>query len=129
MDPVALVEAIVEEVTCPICMNFLREPVSMDCGHTFCHSCVSGLWEIPGGSQNWSYTCPLCRAPVQPRNLRPNWQLASVVEKVHLLRTCPEVGLKGDVCELHREQLNMFCKEDGLMMCNACSQSPEPRGP
>nr|XP_020039360.1 LOW QUALITY PROTEIN: E3 ubiquitin-protein ligase TRIM68-like [Castor canadensis] len=125
MDPVALVEAIVEEVTCPICMNFLREPVSMDCGHTFCHSCVSGLWEIPGGSQNWSYTCPLCQAPVQPRNLRPNWQLASVVEKVHLLRTCPEVGLKGDVCELHREQLNMFCKEDGLMMCNACSQSPE----
>jgi len=35
------------------------------------------------------------------------------------------MGLKGDVCELHREQLKMFCKEDGLIMCEACSQSPE----
>uniref|UniRef100_G1M9B4 Tripartite motif containing 68 n=1 Tax=Ailuropoda melanoleuca TaxID=9646 RepID=G1M9B4_AILME len=125
MDPAALAEAIVEEVACPICMTFLREPVSIDCGHSFCHSCLSGLWEVPGESQNWGYTCPLCRAPVQPRNLRPNWQLANVVEKVRLLGLQPGMGLKGDVCELHREPLKMFCKEDGLIMCEACSQSPE----
>ncbi|EAW68835.1 tripartite motif containing 68 [Homo sapiens] len=125
MDPTALVEAIVEEVACPICMTFLREPMSIDCGHSFCHSCLSGLWEIPGESQNWGYTCPLCRAPVQPRNLRPNWQLANVVEKVRLLRLHPGMGLKGDLCERHGEKLKMFCKEDVLIMCEACSQSPE----
>lgn len=125
MDPIALVEAIVEEVACPICMTFLKEPVSIDCGHTFCHSCLSGLWRVPAESQNWSCTCPLCRAPVQPRNMRPNWQLASVAEKVRLLQLCPGMVLKGDVCELHREQIKMFCKEDGLMMCEACSQLPE----
>lgn len=114
-----------EEVACPICMTFLREPVSIDCGHSFCHSCLSGLWEIPGESQNWGYTCPLCRAPVQPRNLRPNWQLANVVEKVRLLRLHPGMGLKGDLCECHGEKLKMFCKEDVLIMCEACSQSPE----
>uniref|UniRef100_A0A2K6QEW1 RING-type E3 ubiquitin transferase n=1 Tax=Rhinopithecus roxellana TaxID=61622 RepID=A0A2K6QEW1_RHIRO len=124
MDPTALVEAIVEEVACPICMTFLREPVSIDCGHSFCHSCLSGLWEIPGESQNWGYTCPLCRAPVQPRNLRPNWQLANVVEKVHLLRLHPGMGPKGDLCERHGEKLKMFCKEDFLIMCEACSRSP-----
>uniref|UniRef100_A0A8D2B2X8 Tripartite motif containing 68 n=1 Tax=Sciurus vulgaris TaxID=55149 RepID=A0A8D2B2X8_SCIVU len=128
MDPTALVQAIVEEVACPICMTFLKEPVSIDCGHTFCHSCLSGLWQVPAESQNWGHTCPLCRAPVQPRNLRPNWQLASVVEKVRLLQLCPGMGLKGDLCELHREQIKMFCKEDGLMMCEACSQSPEHEG-
>lgn len=125
MDPAALVEAVVEEMTCPICMTFLREPVSIDCGHSFCHSCLSGLWEVPGESQNWSYTCPLCRAPVQPRNLRPNWQLANVVEKVRLLELHTEMGLKADMCELHRQQLKMFCREDGLIMCQACSHSPE----
>ncbi|KAI5228244.1 E3 ubiquitin-protein ligase TRIM68 [Manis pentadactyla] len=125
MDPAALVEAVVEEVACPICMTFLREPVSIDCGHSFCQSCLSGLWEVPGESQNWSYTCPLCRAPVQPRNLRPNWQLASVVEKVRLLGLHAGMGLKGDMCELHREQPKIFCKEDGLIMCEACSRSPE----
>ncbi|KAM6158397.1 E3 ubiquitin-protein ligase TRIM68 [Rhynchocyon petersi] len=125
MDPAALVEAIVEEVVCPICMTFLKEPVSIDCGHTFCHGCLSGLWKVPGESQNWAYTCPLCRAPVQPSNLRPNWQLANVVEKIRLLGPNPGTGLKGDTCELHGEWLKLFCKEDGLIMCEACSQSPE----
>ncbi|KAM4845268.1 E3 ubiquitin-protein ligase TRIM68 [Thomomys bottae] len=125
MDPKALVEAIVEEVACPICMTFLKDPMSIDCGHTFCHSCLSSLWKVPGESQNWGYTCPLCRAPVQPKNLRPNWQLANVVEKVRQLGPCPEMGLKSDVCELHGEQLKMFCQEDGTMMCKSCSQSPE----
>lgn len=125
MDPIALMEAIVEEVACPICMTFLKEPVSIDCGHSFCHSCLSGLWQVPAESQNWGCTCPLCRAPVQPRNLRPNWQLASVAEKVRLLQLCPGMGLKGDVCELHGEQIKMFCKADGLMMCEACSRCPE----
>uniref|UniRef100_A0A2K5YT15 RING-type E3 ubiquitin transferase n=1 Tax=Mandrillus leucophaeus TaxID=9568 RepID=A0A2K5YT15_MANLE len=128
MDPTALVEAIVEEVACPICMAFLREPVSIDCGHSVCHSSLSGLWEIPGESQNWGYTCPLCRAPVQPRNLRPNWQLANVVEKVCLLRLYPGMGLKGDLCEHHGEKLKMFCKEDVLIMCEACSRSPQHEG-
>ncbi|EPQ20031.1 E3 ubiquitin-protein ligase TRIM68 [Myotis brandtii] len=125
MDPAALVEAVVEELACPICMAYLREPVSIDCGHSFCHSCLAGLWEVPGESQNWGYTCPLCRTPVQPGNLRPNWQLANVVEKVCLLGLHPGMGLKGDVCELHGEQLKMFCKEDGLITCETCSRSSE----
>ncbi|XP_004590004.2 E3 ubiquitin-protein ligase TRIM68 [Ochotona princeps] len=125
MDPAALVEAMVEEVACPICMAFLREPVSIECGHTFCHSCLSRLWEVPGESQEADCTCPLCRAPVQSGSLRPNWQLASVVDKVRLLGLHPGLGLKGDTCEPHGEQLKMFCKEDSLMMCEICSQAPE----
>lgn len=125
MDPAVLMDAIVEEVNCPICMTFLREPVSITCGHTFCHSCLSGLWKLPGDSQNLSYTCPLCRAPVQPRKLRPNWQLASVVDKVRLLGFCMEMGLKTDMCDLHKEQLTMFCKEDDVITCKACNKSPE----
>lgn len=35
------------------------------------------------------------------------------------------MGLKGDVCELHSKQLKMFCREDGLVMCEACRLSPE----
>ncbi|XP_036031205.1 E3 ubiquitin-protein ligase TRIM68 isoform X2 [Onychomys torridus] len=125
MNPAALMEAIVEEMNCPICMTFLREPVSINCGHTFCHSCLSGLWKLSGESQDLGYTCPLCRAPAQPRKLRPNWQLASVVDKVRLLGFCMEMGLQRDVCNLHKEQLAVFCKEDDVVTCKACHQSPE----
>uniref|UniRef100_A0A8C6R4E9 Tripartite motif-containing 68 n=1 Tax=Nannospalax galili TaxID=1026970 RepID=A0A8C6R4E9_NANGA len=125
MDLAALMGAIVEEVNCPICMTFLRKPVSIDCGHTFCHSCLSGLWDVLRQSQNCSYTCPLCRAPVKPRNLRPTWQLANIVDKVRLLGLCTEMGLQADMCVLHKEQLKMFCKEDGVMACKVCCQCPE----
>nr|XP_021482740.1 E3 ubiquitin-protein ligase TRIM68-like [Meriones unguiculatus] len=125
MDPAVLVEAIVEELNCPICMTFLREPVSVSCGHAFCHGCLFGLWKLPGEAQNLDYICPLCRAPVQPRKLHPNWQLAGVVEKVRLLGFCMEMGLKTDVCELHKEPLTMFCKEDDVLACEACNQSTE----
>ncbi|KAL1774570.1 E3 ubiquitin-protein ligase TRIM68 isoform X1 [Sigmodon hispidus] len=125
MDPAVLVEAIVEEMNCPICVTFLRDPVSINCGHTFCRSCLSGLWKLSGESQVLGYTCPLCRTPVQPRKLRPNWQLASVVDKVRLLGFCMEMGLKTDMCNLHKEQLTMFCKEDDVVTCKACTQSPE----
>ncbi|XP_016045667.1 E3 ubiquitin-protein ligase TRIM68 isoform X2 [Erinaceus europaeus] len=125
MEPIVLVDAVLEEVTCPICMTFLREPMSVNCGHTFCNSCLSRLWEIPMEFQDWGYICPLCRAPVQPTAVRPNWQLGSVVEKIRLLGLQPGMGLQGSTCEVHRQHLTEFCREDGLLMCKACSQAPE----
>lgn len=59
------------------------------------------LWKLSGESQDLDHTCPLCQAPVQPRTLCPNWQLASVVDEVRLVRFWMEMGLKTDVCDLH----------------------------
>lgn len=36
-----------------------------------------------------------------------------------------DMGLKTDVCNLHKQQLTMFCKEDDVVTCEACNQSPE----
>lgn len=110
IDPAALIEAFVEEMSYPIFMTFLREPVSINCGHTFCYSCLSGLWKLSRASQDLDHTCPLCQAPMQPRKLCPNWQLASVVDEVHLLGFCMEMGLKTDVCDLHKEPLMCSAK-------------------
>ncbi|KAF5918627.1 hypothetical protein HPG69_005661 [Diceros bicornis minor] len=98
MDLAALVDAVMEEVACPICMTFLREPMRIDCGHSFSLD-PERSQENP---QDCGYMCSLCRAPVQPRNLWP--------------RLHPGMRLKEDVSELHREQLKMFSKEDGLIM-------------
>lgn len=44
-------------VTCPICLEIYRDPVTICCGHVFCKDCISSLVVM----QESVSTCPLCR--------------------------------------------------------------------
>uniref|UniRef100_A0A674JRZ2 Zinc finger protein RFP-like n=1 Tax=Terrapene triunguis TaxID=2587831 RepID=A0A674JRZ2_9SAUR len=91
------VESLQEEATCPVCLDYFTEPVSLECGHNFCRDCISQCWE---GSDT-AHTCPQCRETVQQRNLRPNRQLANIIE----------IALK------------LFCEEDQTPICVVCDKS------
>uniref|UniRef100_A0A8C0IS26 Zinc finger protein RFP-like n=1 Tax=Chelonoidis abingdonii TaxID=106734 RepID=A0A8C0IS26_CHEAB len=71
-----MAQAEIREATCPVCLEYFTEPVSLECGHNFCRACISQCWE---GSDT-AASCPQCRQTVQQRNLRPNRQLANMVE-------------------------------------------------
>ncbi|XP_060094712.1 zinc finger protein RFP-like [Heteronotia binoei] len=106
-----------EDVMCPICMEFLEDPVSVDCGHNFCLSCISDFcekWEEYG-----LLKCPICRAHIQKENFQPNWPLVNIVTQLKFL------SLKEKLCEKHQERLQLFCKTDELLVCQMCERSPE----
>ncbi|XP_044837297.1 zinc finger protein RFP-like [Mauremys mutica] len=114
------VESLQEEATCPICLEYFTEPVSVECGHNFCRACISQCWE---GSDT-AASCPQCRETVQQRNLRPNRQLANVVEIAKRLSLQAAKGAGGDrVCERHQEALKLFCEEDQTPICVVCDRS------
>ncbi|XP_065420767.1 zinc finger protein RFP-like [Chrysemys picta bellii] len=114
------VESLQEEATCPICLEYFTEPVTLECGHNFCRACISQCWE---GSDT-STSCPQCRETVQQRNLRPNRQLANVVEIAKRLSLQAAKGAGGDgVCERHQEALKLFCEEDQTPICVVCDRS------
>uniref|UniRef100_A0A8C8SJ62 RING-type domain-containing protein n=1 Tax=Pelusios castaneus TaxID=367368 RepID=A0A8C8SJ62_9SAUR len=64
-----------DETSCPICLEYFKDPVVLDCDHNFCKACISQCWE---GSQTLS--CPQCRQTCPEKNLRPNRQLRNIVE-------------------------------------------------
>lgn len=120
-----------EEVTCSICLDYLRDPVTIDCGHVFCRSCTTDIRSISGGRP----VCPLCKKPFKKENIRPVWQLASLVENIERLkvdrgRQPGEVAQEqADVrlCERHREKLHYYCEDDGKLLCVMCRESREHR--
>ncbi|XP_037769206.1 E3 ubiquitin-protein ligase TRIM39 isoform X1 [Chelonia mydas] len=118
------VESLQEEATCPICLEYFKAPVILDCGHNFCRLCVTQCWQ--GSDANFS--CPQCREILQHRNFRPNRQLANVVELAKQLRLQAAKGVEGErVCEIHGEELKLFCEEDQTPICLVCDRSKEHR--
>nr|XP_042703525.1 zinc finger protein RFP-like isoform X2 [Chrysemys picta bellii] len=114
------IESLQEEATCPVCLEYFTEPVTLECGHNFCRACISQCWE---GSDT-AASCPQCRETVQQRNLRPNRQLANVLEIAKRLSLQAAKGAGGDgVCGEHQEALKLFCEEDETPICVVCDRS------
>ncbi|XP_019488333.1 PREDICTED: tripartite motif-containing protein 26 [Hipposideros armiger] len=120
-----------EEVTCSICLDYLRDPVTIDCGHVFCRSCTTDIRPVSGSCP----VCPLCKKPFKKENIRPVWQLASLVENIERLkvdqgRQPGEVAREqphAKLCERHQEKLYYYCKDDGKLLCVMCRESWEHR--
>lgn len=67
-----------EELSCSICLEPFKEPVTTPCGHNFCRSCLNETWVVQGPP----YRCPQCRTVYQVRpQLHKNTVLCAVVEQ------------------------------------------------
>ncbi|CAO2582397.1 E3 ubiquitin-protein ligase TRIM21 [Lemmus lemmus] len=116
------VEKMWEDVTCAVCLDPMVEPMSIECGHSFCKECISEVGKNEGGS------CPECRQHFLLRNLRPNRHIANMIE--NLKKTAQDAkkpGCPEDCCIKHGEKLHVFCEEDGQALCWVCAQSGKHR--
>ncbi|XP_017400824.1 E3 ubiquitin-protein ligase TRIM58 isoform X1 [Cebus imitator] len=117
-------ERLRDEARCPVCLDFLQEPVSVDCGHSFCLRCISEFCARSDGAQGGVYACPQCRGPFRPAGFRPNRQLAGLVEGVRQLGLgAGPAGARR--CARHGEDLSRFCEDDGAALCWVCDAGPE----
>ncbi|XP_053539875.1 tripartite motif-containing protein 16-like isoform X2 [Ictalurus punctatus] len=71
----------VDQFSCPVCLDLLKDPVTIPCGHSFCNVCINDCWDQE--EKSGMYRCPHCRDTFTPRPvLRRNNMLAEVVEKL-----------------------------------------------
>ncbi|XP_063067933.1 E3 ubiquitin/ISG15 ligase TRIM25-like [Engraulis encrasicolus] len=102
---------------CSVCLDPLKDPVTLSCGHSYCMSCISGCWDQQ--EMKGEYSCPQCREtfPSRPA-LKRNIMLAELVEKlsqtdIQVARPATPYAGPGDLkCD--------FCSEGPLKAVKSC---------
>ncbi|KAM3865631.1 E3 ubiquitin/ISG15 ligase TRIM25-like [Diretmus argenteus] len=72
-----------DNICCSICLDLLKDPVTIPCGHSYCMSCIKGCWEEEDQKKKKIHSCPQCRQSFTPRPcLVKNITLAALVEEL-----------------------------------------------
>ncbi|XP_063050730.1 tripartite motif-containing protein 16-like [Engraulis encrasicolus] len=70
---------------CPICLDLLKDPVTLPCGHNYCLGCIEDCWneeDVKG-----IYSCPQCRKTLNQRpDLNKNVIIAELVDQMRKSR-------------------------------------------
>ncbi|XP_051240810.1 tripartite motif-containing protein 16-like isoform X7 [Dicentrarchus labrax] len=70
-----------DTISCSICLNLLKDPVTIPCGHSYCINCLKAQWDEEDEKQ--IHSCPQCRQTFTPRPvLVKSTMLAALVEEL-----------------------------------------------
>ncbi|XP_069048001.1 tripartite motif-containing protein 16-like [Lepisosteus oculatus] len=92
-------------LACTVCLETLKDPVTLPCGHHFCMGCIKSCWDRDNPDR--VYKCPQCRKDFPKRPiLHRNTVLAAAVDKLRsgMKRPYPSESTAGpgdvlcDVC-------------------------------
>ncbi|XP_036374469.1 tripartite motif-containing protein 35-like [Megalops cyprinoides] len=116
-----------EELTCPVCSATCGDPVTLKCSHSFCRPCVS--LEEP-------HECPICRGTepgeMQHPNLAPGCLRETPLQERGPKAAAPTITATAaprgpgsrEPCRLHGQELELFCLQDQVPVCDECVSGP-----
>ncbi|XP_055967037.1 tripartite motif-containing protein 75-like [Sorex fumeus] len=106
---------------CPVCLDYLNDPVTTDCGHNFCDSCIRMSWK----DLQDTFPCPVCQLARQEMRISANAQLGRLVDLAKRLHSSGSSKMaRGEEHrhEDHRQGMSLFCEDDQALLCPLCAR-------
>uniref|UniRef100_A0A3Q1F3J2 RING-type domain-containing protein n=1 Tax=Acanthochromis polyacanthus TaxID=80966 RepID=A0A3Q1F3J2_9TELE len=111
-------------LSCHVCSETFRDPVSLSCGHSFCSSCLQKFWE-----QAENKNCPICKRKSSKDDPGITFTLKELADSFAGRQKtgsfeAEKVEKKVEVvCSKHPEEARLFCKDDDRFVCPVCEFS------
>ncbi|XP_059927249.1 nuclear factor 7, brain-like isoform X1 [Gadus macrocephalus] len=118
-------------LTCNVCTEILKDPVSLGCHHSFCSSCLQDFW-----AQAENKNCPVCKRK-SSKDIEVNFAIKELADSYagrqrsdpsdEAQVVCTEPSQRSDpsgeaqvVCTEHLKDIKWFCKEEQRAVCHVC---------
>ncbi|XP_067375903.1 nuclear factor 7, brain-like [Channa argus] len=110
-------------LSCHVCSETFRDPVSLSCNHSFCSSCLQQFWE-----QAKNKNCPICKRKSIEEFPSINLSLKEVADyftkRQNNDSSEAEKETKEEVfCNEHPEVPYWFCEDEERAVCPVCEFS------
>ncbi|XP_047448891.1 nuclear factor 7, brain-like [Mugil cephalus] len=112
-------------LSCHVCSETFRDPVSLSCNHNFCSSCLQKFWE-----QAKNKNCPICKRKSSKENPPVNFTLKELADSfAGRQKSGSSETEKGkekslmEVCSKHKEDPKLFCEDEQRVVCSVCEFS------
>ncbi|XP_062274232.1 zinc-binding protein A33-like [Scomber scombrus] len=111
-------------LSCHVCSETFRDPVSLSCGHSFCSNCLQTFWE-----QAKNKNCPICKRKSSKDHPGVDFTLKELADsfagrlKAGSSETEKEEKKVEVVCSKHQEEPKLFCKDEQRAVCPVCEFS------
>ncbi|XP_073350022.1 E3 ubiquitin-protein ligase TRIM35-like [Pagrus major] len=111
-------------LSCHVCSETFRDPVSLSCNHNFCSSCLQKFWE-----QAKNKNCPICKRKSSKDFVQVNFPLKELADSFAGRQKSGSFETeKGEkkvevVCSKHQEETKLFCEDEQRAVCPVCEFS------
>uniref|UniRef100_A0A671PB24 Uncharacterized protein n=1 Tax=Sinocyclocheilus anshuiensis TaxID=1608454 RepID=A0A671PB24_9TELE len=104
-----------DQFICSVCLDRLKEPVTIPCGHSYCMSCITDCWGQK--EQEPPYRCPQCRESFSQRPLlKKNTLIAEMMETLQKT-SLQTAAVECDVCTTEKKRAVKSCLQCLASFC------------
>ncbi|XP_061564319.1 nuclear factor 7, brain-like [Cololabis saira] len=111
-------------LSCHVCLETFKDPVSLGCSHNFCSSCLKKFWE-----QTNNRNCPMCKRKSSKEDPGVNFSLKELADSFAETQTGgsseteKEEKRVVEVCKKHPGIPQLFCRDEQRAVCSVCEFS------